>query len=75
MLALACFAAAGVFALVRQKASELPIVQHRRRWAGPRRATDGPRNILLVGTDSSAGIDRRSRSVERSRAGSSILRT
>lgn len=46
----ACLATAGFFALARQKASQLPVVD----IAAGSRATvtdDSPRNILLVGTD------------------------
>ena len=56
-VAIACFAAAGVFALVRQKASELPtydIASVGREQKG----IESPRNILIVGTDSSVGIDK-----------------
>jgi len=57
LLVIACLGTAGVFTLIRQKASELPVVDI---GAEVRAQTtdDGPRNILLVGTDSSASLDK-----------------
>jgi len=52
LLVVACLAAAGVFNLIRTKASQLPVVDI---GAEIRQRPDltGPRNFLLVGTDSS----------------------
>lgn len=50
LLAVACLAAAGAFALAREKASQLPVVDIGSEGrAAPK--DDSPRNFLLVGTD------------------------
>ncbi|MFN8050839.1 MAG: LCP family protein [Acidimicrobiales bacterium] len=55
VLVVACLGAAGLFAVLRQKASELPVVD-----IGAEVRTqpqdDAPRNILLVGTDNSDSL-------------------
>jgi len=55
VLAVACIGAAGVFNLIRTKASELPVVDIE---SEVRQQTDdsGPRNFLLVGTDDADGL-------------------
>lgn len=57
VLVIACVAAAGVFNLIRTKASELPVVDI---GAEVRQRPDqsGPRNFLLVGTDDADGLDK-----------------
>ena len=56
LLVVACLGVAGTFNLVRAKASELPTIDIGSE-ARQRPDATGPRNILLVGTDSGAGLD------------------
>ncbi len=55
LLVVACIGAAGVFNLIRTKASELPVVDIGSE-VRQRPDESGPRNFLFVGTDSSAGM-------------------
>lgn len=57
-LVVACLGSAGAFALVRQKAAEIPRVAIPGAARGTEADSDEPRNILLVGTDSAAGLDK-----------------
>lgn len=57
ILVLACLATAGFFALAREKASQLPVVD----IASQSRTSvtdDSPRNILLVGTDNADSLSK-----------------
>ncbi|HOT78967.1 MAG TPA: LCP family protein [Microthrixaceae bacterium] len=56
LLVVACLGVAGTFNLVRAKASELPTIDIGAE-ARQRPDATGPRNILLVGTDSGEGLD------------------
>lgn len=51
MLAVASLAAAGTFALAREKASQLPVVDIGSEGRAAAEKDDSPRNFLLVGTD------------------------
>lgn len=53
----ACLATAGLFTLIRSKASELPVVDVASEARSQSVDAGTPRNILLVGTDSSATVD------------------
>ncbi|MCB1283503.1 MAG: LCP family protein [Microthrixaceae bacterium] len=56
LLALACLAAAGAFHVARAKAAEVPVY-HIDSIANARISDTEVRNILMVGTDDSSGLD------------------
>jgi len=58
VLILGCLGAAGAFSYVRQKASEIAVVEIG-GVAKPAAELGQPRNILLIGTDSAAGLDKK----------------